>query len=192
MSKRRTTKYEHGDRYQVYINRTVDDELLSFINKQSDISGASMLGLILLYQMYGNTDIDDLLPRNYRVNANIPNLNINFPNSIPTNEVRVSDTGVVSSNNESDIVGNTGRDEAPTVETRPALQKEVEPTISEDIKNIETDNPDNKNDLVSPIQNEISNERKEETSNSKGNGLNAIRTSSMMQFGNMMKPKNGK
>lgn len=191
MSKRRTTKYEHGDRYQVYINRTVDDELLSFINKQSDISGASMLGLILLYQMYGNTDIDDMLPRNYRVNSNIPNSTINVPNSIPKNEVRVPDAIVVSSDSQSNSTENTGRDNAPNAEPRPALQVVVDSTTSADIQNIEvTDNLDNKNDLVSPIQNEVVESK--ETSKSKGNGLNSIKTNSMMPFGNMMKPNKGK
>ncbi|WDV09189.1 hypothetical protein [Lysinibacillus irui] len=192
MSKRRTTKYEHGDRYQVYINRTVDDELLSFINKQSDISGASMLGLILLYQMYGNTDIDDMLPRNYRVNSNIPNSTINVPNSIPKNKVRVPDATVVSSDSQSNSTENTGRDNAPNAESRPALQVVVDSTTSADIQNIEaTDNLDNKNNLVSPIQNEVI-ESKEETPSSKGNGLNSIKTNSMMPFGNMMKPNKGK
>ncbi len=189
MSKRRTTNYEHGDRYQVYINRTVDDELLTFINKQSDISGASMLGLILLYQMYGNTDIDDMLPRNYRVNANIPNLNINVPTSIPTNEVRVEETRVVSSDIERDSVEKIVRDEAATADSRTATNNEAESSISNDKEIIESKNLDNKNELVPPIQNEISSESKEETNNSKGNGLSSIRTSSMIPFGNMMKQK---
>lgn len=192
MSKRRTTKYEHGDRYQVYINRTVDDELLSFINKQSDISGASMLGLILLYQMYGNIDIDDMLPRNYRVNSKIPNSTINVPNSIPKNEVRIPETLVVSSDSQNNSTENTERDKAPNAEPRSALQVVVDSTTSTDIKNIETtDNLDNKNGLVSPSQNETI-ESKEETPKSKGNGLTSIKTNSMMQFGNMMNPKKGK
>jgi len=189
VSKRRTTNYEHGDRYQVYINRTVDDELLSFINKQSDISGASMLGLILLYQMYGNIDIDDMLPRNYRVNAHIPNSNINVPTSVPTNGVRVEDTRVVPSGIERDSVEKTVRDEAAIADSRTATNKEVESSISNDKEIIESKNLDSKNDLVSPIQNEISNESKEDTTNSKGKGLASIKTNSMMPFGNMMKPK---
>lgn|GEM_PF-1825630 len=192
MSKRRTTKYEHGDRYQVYINRTVDDELLSFINKQSDISGASMLGLILLYQMYGNIDIDDMLPRNYRVNSKIPNSTINVPNSIPKNEVRIPETLVVSSDSQNNSTENTERDKASNAEPRSAFQVVVDSTTSTDIKNIETtDNLDNKNGLVSPSQNETI-ESKEETPKSKGNGLTSIKTNSMMQFGNMMNPKKGK
>jgi len=192
VSKRRTTKYEHGDRYQVYINRTVDDELLSFINKQSDISGASMLGLILLYQMYGNIDIDDMLPRNYRVNSKIPNSTINVPNSIPKNEVRIPETLVVSSDSQNNSTENTERDKASNAEPRSAFQVVVDSTTSTDIKNIETtDNLDNKNGLVSPSQNETI-ESKEETPKSKGNGLTSIKTNSMMQFGNMMNPKKGK
>ncbi|PIJ98057.1 hypothetical protein [Lysinibacillus sphaericus] len=192
MSKRRTTKYEHGDRYQVYINRTVDDELLSFINKQSDISGASMLGLILLYQMYGNIDIDDMLPRNYRVNSNIPNSTINVPNSIPKNEARVPDATDVSSDIQRNSTEITGRDNAPNADPRPALEVVVDSTTSADIKSIETtDNLDNKNVLVSPIQIEAI-EDKEEKPKSKGNGLNSIKTNSMMPFGNMMKPNKGK
>lgn len=193
MSKRRTTKYEHGDRYQVYINRTVDDELLSFINKQSDISGASMLGLILLYQMYGNTDIDDLLPRNYRVNANIPNLNINVPISIPTKEVNVLETKVVASEGETDSSNDiTEREAAIIAESRSVVKKEVDSYIAEDKKIIESEELDNENNVLSPVQNEVSKESNETTQNSKGNGLNSIKTSSMMAFGKMSTQKKDK
>ncbi|MGE7988766.1 hypothetical protein [Lysinibacillus fusiformis] len=192
MSKRRTTKYEHGDRYQVYINRTVDDELLSFINKQSDISGASMLGLILLYQMYGNTDIDDLLPRNYRVNAHIPNFNNNVPISIHSNEVIVPEMKNVSSENEIDSLKDTGRAEEIIIAARPVINKEEESSSSEDIKIIESNSLGYDNESVSPVQNEVSEENNERIPTSKGNGLNSIKTSSMMPFGNMIKPKKGK
>jgi len=192
VSKRRTTKYEHGDRYQVYINRTVDDELLSFINKQSDISGASMLGLILLYQMYGNTDIDDLLPRNYRVNAHIPNFNNNVPISIHSNEVIVPEMKNVSSENEIDSLKDTGRAEEIIIAARPVINKEEESSSSEDIKIIESNSLGYDNESVSPVQNEVSEENNERIPTSKGNGLNSIKTSSMMPFGNMIKPKKGK
>lgn len=192
MSKRRTTKYEHGDRYQVYINRTVDDELLSFINKQSDISGASMLGLILLYQMYGNTDIDDLLPRNYRVNAHIPNFNNNVPISIHSNEVIVPEMKNVSSENEIDSLKDIGRAEEIIIAARPVINKEEESSSSEDIKIIESNSLGYDNESVSPVQNEVSEENNERIPTSKGNGLNSIKTSSMMPFGNMIKPKKGK
>ncbi|MEB2280141.1 hypothetical protein LAV73_09045 [Lysinibacillus xylanilyticus] len=189
MSKRRTTKYKHGDRYQVYINRTVDDELLSFINKQSDISGASMLGLILLYQLYGNTDIDDMLPRNYRVNANIPNFNNNVPIS-STKEVIAQDTRVVASEKERDSIEITGRNEASIAESRPV--KEVDSSIAEDKEIIESDKLDNKNKLVSPVQNEVSKDNNETTPSIKGNGLNSIKTGSMMAFGKMSTQKKDK
>lgn len=192
MSKRRTTKYEHGDRYQVYINRTVDDELLSFINKQSDISGASMLGLILLYQMYGNTDIDDLLPRNYRVNAHIPNFNNNVPILHQTNEVIVPEVKNVSSENDIDSLKDTGRAEEIIIAARPVINKEEESSSSEDIKIIESNSLGYDNESVSPVQNEVSEENNERIPTSKGNGLNSIKTSSMMPFGNMIKPKKGK
>lgn len=192
MSKRRTTKYEHGDRYQVYINRTVDDELLSFINKQSDISGASMLGLILLYQMYGNTDIDDLLPRNYRVNAHIPNFNNNVPISHQTNEVIVPEVKNVSSENDIDSLKDTGQAEEIIIAARPVINKEEESSSSEDIKIIESNSLGYDNESVSPVQNEVSEENNERIPTSKGNGLNSIKTSSMMPFGNMIKPKKGK
>lgn len=192
MSKRRTTKYEHGDRYQVYINRTVDDELLSFINKQSDISGASMLGLILLYQMYGNTDIDDLLPRNYRVNAHIPNFNNNVPISIHSNEAIVPEMKNVSSENEIDSLKDIGRAEEIIIAARPVINKEEESSSSEDIKIIESNSLGYDNESVSPVQNEVSEENNERIPTSKGNGLNSIKTSSMMPFGNMIKPKKGK
>lgn len=192
MSKRRTTKYKHGDRYQVYINRTVDDELLSFINKQSDISGASMLGLILLYQLYGNTDIDDMLPRNYRVNANIPNFNNNVPISLPTKEVIVQDASVVAPDKERDSIEITGREEAIIAESRPVIKKEVDSSIAEDKELIESEKLDNKNKLVSPVQNEVSKENNETTPSSKGNGLNSIKTGSMMAFGKMSTQKKDK
>lgn len=192
MSKRRTTKYEHGDRYQVYINRTVDDELLTFINKQSDISGASMLGLILLYQMYGNTDIDDLLPRNYRVNARIPNFNNIMSSPIQTNEVKIQETKVLSSENNIDNLNDTEREEETINSSRPVINNEEELSISEDMKIIESNSLGYNNESVSPVQNEVSNKNNDATLNSKGNGLNTIKTSSMMPFGNMIKPKKGK
>lgn len=192
MSKRRTTKYEHGDRYQVYINRTVDDELLTFINKQSDISGASMLGLILLYQMYGNTDIDDLLPRNYRVNARIPNFNNIMSSPIQTNEVKIQETKVLSSEYNLDNLNDTEREEETINSSRPVINNEEELSISEDMKIIESNSLGYNNESVSPVQNEFSNKNNDATLNSKGNGLNTIKTSSMMPFGNMIKPKKGK
>ncbi|WP_281217333.1 hypothetical protein [Lysinibacillus capsici] len=192
MSKRRTTKYEHGDRYQVYINRTVDDELLTFINKQSDISGASMLGLILLYQMYGNTDIDDLLPRNYRVNARIPNFNNIMSSPIQTNEVKIQETKVLSSEYNIDNLNDTEREEETINSSRPVINNEEELSISEDMKIIESNSLGYNNESVSPVQNEVSNKNNDATLNSKGNGLNTIKTSSMMPFGNMIKPKKGK
>lgn len=184
MSKRRSTKYEHGDRYQVYINRTVDDELLSFINKQSDISGASMLGLILLYQTYGNIDIDDLLPRNYRVNANIPNLNNNIPFSIQNSEIRVPDTKV-----ENDSIKNTGREEADIATTRPAISSEIKSKVSSETD----DSLDSKNDVIPPIQNEVPTEKQPISKGNEGNGLKSINTNSMMAFASKMnKPNNNK
>lgn len=192
MSKRRTTKYEHGDRYQVYINRTVDDELLAFINKQSDISGASMLGLILLYQMYGNTDIDDLLPRNYRVNARIPNFNNIMSSPIQTNEVKIQETKVLSSEYNIDNLNDTEREEETINSSRPVINNEEELSISEDMKIIESNSLGYNNESVSPVQNEVSKKNNDATLNSKGNGLNTIKTSSMMPFGNMIKPKKGK
>lgn len=192
MSKRRTTKYEHGDRYQVYINRTVDDELLTFINKQSDISGASMLGLILLYQMYGNTDIDDLLPRNYRVNARIPNFDNIISSPIQTNEVKIQETKVLSSEYNIDNLNDTEREEETINSSRPVINNEEELSISEDMKIIESNSLGYNNESVSPVQNEVSNKNNDATLNSKGNGLNTIKTSSMMPFGNMIKPKKGK
>lgn len=192
MSKRRTTKYEHGDRYQVYINRTVDDELLTFINKQSDISGASMLGLILLYQMYGNTDIDDLLPRNYRVNARIPNFDNIISSPIQTNEVKIQETKVLSSEYNIDNLNDTEREEETINSSRPVVNNEEESSISEDMKIIESNSLGYNNESVSPVQNEVSKKNNDATLNSKGNGLNTIKTSSMMPFGNMIKPKKGK
>ncbi|MGE7811193.1 hypothetical protein [Lysinibacillus capsici] len=191
MSKRRTTKYEHGDRYQVYINRTVDDELLTFINKQSDISGASMLGLILLYQMYGNTDIDDLLPRNYRVNARIPNFDNIMSSQIQTNEVKIQETKVLSSEYNIDNLNDTEREEETINSSRSVISNE-EASISEDMKIIESNSLGYNNESVSPVQNEVSKKNNDATLNSKGNGLNTIKTSSMMPFGNMIKPKKGK
>ncbi|MFY0519305.1 hypothetical protein ACOMCU_15980 [Lysinibacillus sp. UGB7] len=182
MSKRRTTKYEHGDRYQVYINRTVDDELLSFINKQSDISGASMLGLIVLYQLYGMTDIDDLLPRNYRVNAQVPNFNINIPNSIPFQQASVSKAQVLTAIEENVKVENIERVEAESTRSivRPSLSDKEK--LDNDIKITNENTP-------SPVQNEESTKNIETIPDSKGKGLDSINTSSMMHFGKMSKPK---
>lgn len=76
MSKKKRTKhiYTNGDRLQVYINQKVDSNILDFINKQSDLSSASMMGLVVLYQMYGNVDLDDYLPRSFSPNTIIHNM----------------------------------------------------------------------------------------------------------------------
>lgn len=91
MSKRRDKekKLEHGARFNVYINKTVDDELLNFINMQSDLTGANMFGLMLLYKEYGMCDMLDYLPRTYKVSNGIqnrPNIN-NAPKQNPTRQL---------------------------------------------------------------------------------------------------------
>lgn len=72
MSKKKKV-YTNGERLQVYINQKVDQNILDFINKQSDISSAAMLGYVILYQMFGDVDIVDHLPRTFTANTVVPN-----------------------------------------------------------------------------------------------------------------------
>lgn len=189
MSKRRTTQYEHGERFQVYINRTVDDELLSFINKQSDISGASMLGLILLYQLYGSNDISDLLPRNYRVNAHIPNFNNTVQGNISSQQVFLNPPVLPSMNPITNLEVtervekiSTRSDDNDNKEVNDSLGDSKTHMVKEPIKDIPP----------SPAQNEEVTDSKGQTSESKGNGLKSINTTSMLAFAQMSHAKNKK
>ncbi|MER2005883.1 MAG: hypothetical protein ABS939_00405 [Psychrobacillus sp.] len=73
MSRKRTREYKNGDTLTAYINNTVDENLLDWLNKQSDVTGAIFLALLKLYEETGHIDVVDYIPRRYSVDVPLPN-----------------------------------------------------------------------------------------------------------------------
>ncbi|MEK5187134.1 hypothetical protein [Solibacillus sp. FSL W7-1324] len=64
-NKRRSKVLGHGDRFQTYIGTAAHEDLISFINKQSDLSSTVLYGFLVLQAKYGDRDIRDYLPRTF-------------------------------------------------------------------------------------------------------------------------------
>lgn len=74
MTRKRTREYKNGDTLTAYINNTVDDVLLDWLNKQSDVTGLIFLALLKLYEQTGHIDVVDYIPRRYSLDVPLPNL----------------------------------------------------------------------------------------------------------------------
>lgn len=57
--------YTIGDRPSFYLKKHTPDQLVSLINKQSDLTLLIFHALELYYDKYGNTDCSTILPRNH-------------------------------------------------------------------------------------------------------------------------------
>ncbi|MYL35490.1 hypothetical protein GLW08_20520 [Pontibacillus yanchengensis] len=57
--------YERGSRISVYLNQQVEDDLIQYINQQSDIQAFFLYAAMELYNNYGSGDISQKLPRNF-------------------------------------------------------------------------------------------------------------------------------
>ncbi|MBQ0139381.1 MAG: hypothetical protein KBT36_08800 [Kurthia sp.] len=77
MSRSRKKILKYGDRFNIYVSELVDDEILDFINLQSDLTATVMAGIIKLYQENGKVDLVNYLPRTYSINSSIPSLLVN-------------------------------------------------------------------------------------------------------------------
>ncbi|MEX3625051.1 hypothetical protein [Viridibacillus arvi] len=71
MARKRTKKLTNGDFLTIYLNNTVDDEFLDYINKQSDLTGFLIFAAMQLYEQTGNIDVVDMLPRRYSLSSSI-------------------------------------------------------------------------------------------------------------------------
>jgi len=57
--------YKAGDRANVYIKKDISQEMLDFINTQSDLTMFFLYAAQQLHKQIGNTDIAEILPRKY-------------------------------------------------------------------------------------------------------------------------------
>ena len=65
MGRKRQKVLDVGDRFQTYISSAAHEDLISFINKQSDLSSTVLFGFLVLQAKYGDRDITDFLPRTF-------------------------------------------------------------------------------------------------------------------------------
>lgn len=64
--KKKQKIYTIGDRPSFYLKKHTPDQIVSLINKQSDLTLLVFHALELYYDKYGNTDCSTILPRNYQ------------------------------------------------------------------------------------------------------------------------------
>ncbi|MCM3191391.1 hypothetical protein M3596_22015 [Bacillus subtilis] len=83
MGRRRKNQYEHGDRCQVNLSQNVDQSLINWINKQSEISGFFLLAAQALYEKIGNVDSLTHLPRYFSLPVDENDLSADAENSAP-------------------------------------------------------------------------------------------------------------
>lgn len=57
--------YKAGDRANVYIKKDISQEMLDFINNQSDLTMFFLYAAQQLHKQIGNTDVAEILPRKY-------------------------------------------------------------------------------------------------------------------------------
>ncbi|MFC5775515.1 hypothetical protein [Ectobacillus antri] len=65
---KRTKVYGAGDRLNVYLKQNVSENMLNWINKQSDLTTFFLYAAQQLYEKTGNVDIAEILPRKYDFN----------------------------------------------------------------------------------------------------------------------------
>ncbi|WP_144508764.1 hypothetical protein [Bacillus mycoides] len=57
--------YKAGDRANVYIKKDISQEMLDFINTQSDLTMFFLYAAQQLHKQIGDTDVAEILPRKY-------------------------------------------------------------------------------------------------------------------------------
>lgn len=164
MTRKRTREYKNGDTLTAYINNTVDDVLLDWLNKQSDVTGLIFLALLKLYEQTGHIDVVDYIPRRYSLDVPSPNLPVQKDNlskdtqsltkeSVPTTnldnteillqQIKVLTDELNSIKNNVDKQKNTSSNiQEPIVLNQVGSDKEVEEESSWDngLKGINVDN----------------------------------------------------
>lgn len=127
MGKKRSKVYAPGQTLTAYINNTVDDEMLEWLNKQTDVTGLIFLGLLNLYKQTGNIDVVDYIPRRYSSDVPLPV----FPANTQDANTSFSDTKtelkVITENN----INNLQRHIANT----PIAAAEKHETLDDEINN---------------------------------------------------------
>ncbi len=124
---RRTAQYKHGDAPNIYLPKSVDEQVLNYINKQSDLSGFFLLGVLLLHERFGDGDLYDSIPRSFK----FPEGNIN---SILRPNVQSHSTTYVQETIPSTI------GEQESVATSPTNLQSSEETTTNTIKNVPNEN----------------------------------------------------
>ena len=61
----RRKEYKAGDRVNIYIKRNVSQDMVDWINEQSDITTFFLYAAQQLYEKTGNVDVAEILPRKY-------------------------------------------------------------------------------------------------------------------------------
>ncbi|HDX9577645.1 TPA: hypothetical protein ROX88_001142 [Bacillus pseudomycoides] len=62
--------YKAGDRANIYIKKDISEEMLEFINKQSDLTMFFLYAAQQLHKQIGDTDVAEILPRKYTFSLN--------------------------------------------------------------------------------------------------------------------------
>ena len=94
----RRKEYKAGDRVNIYIKRNVSQDMVDWINEQSDITTFFLYAAQQLYEKTGSVDIAEILPRKYDFNLE----NVNTPTllSVNTHAHTQAQTAISSENND--------------------------------------------------------------------------------------------
>ncbi|MBC6973327.1 hypothetical protein H9I32_13370 [Bacillus sp. Xin] len=61
----RRKKYKCGDRVKIYLNKSVSPEMITWINKQSDVTNFFLYGVQQLFKQVGDIDVSKTLPSSH-------------------------------------------------------------------------------------------------------------------------------
>ncbi|WP_459502900.1 hypothetical protein [Bacillus sp. C1] len=61
----RRKKYKCGDRVKIHLNKSVSPEMITWINKQSDITNFFLYGVQQLFKQVGDIDVSKTLPSSH-------------------------------------------------------------------------------------------------------------------------------
>lgn len=165
MARSRKKVLAYGDRFNIYISELIDQELLDFINKQTDLTATIMTGLIKLYQEHGDENLANILPRSYSVHSYIPGSN----NSKPVKPIdKIKETGTTALSNA--VV--------------PANEKLVEKNeVTKDKTQDET------NEQIPTTEKSVSENNLVNSNNEQSKGVSGINANSMANFASMIYTK---
>ncbi|PFA22746.1 MULTISPECIES: hypothetical protein [Bacillus cereus group] len=61
----RRKKYKCGDRVKINLNKSVSPEMITWINKQSDVTSFFLYGVQQLFKQVGDIDVSKTLPNSH-------------------------------------------------------------------------------------------------------------------------------